>query len=161
MSWSKSVFITSISLLLFAGCSSTQTQPISTEVVPITQAGDTTLSCEQLAEKINQIEQSVSQMVKAKQQRENKTFTLATIMDMTLNLLSMGRAGAAGHIDRATLTGFSKEEQLRLLSLTQRHDYLLKIAKTKSCHFSPEIEKLLGKVTESSTTTPNFRQRIQ
>ncbi len=154
---------TSIALALtttafISGCSTSQPKPISTEVVPITQPKDNLLDCQSLADQMNQIEKSVSQMVEIKQQRQNKTFTFATIMDITLNILSMGRAGASGHIDRATLEGFNQKEQLRILSLAQRHDYLLALSRKKSCQFTPKIEELLNRETEKSQS---FRKRVQ
>jgi hypothetical protein len=152
---------------LALGCSQQPTKTevtLPTEPVTIVQPEDSQLNCNQLALKVDNLERQVIEMVNLKQQRERQTFTYTSVVDIALSILSMGRTGAAGHLDRSTLEGFNESERIRVLSLSQRHDHLLNLAKQKQCSFVPKVENLLQKVTERSqslTPVQSFRQRKQ
>ena len=124
--------------VLICSCASQPKEIIPITIVDVHQKGDTLRTCNDLNERLTQVEAGLTRILKSSRKRGVLKFVMAAASDMALTVVSLGSGGGASSL--GGWGALSNEEKSAIQAYTKRHQHLMLIAEDKKCDFV-EIKK--------------------
>jgi len=141
MKYIKAILGVFTATVLFTGCSSTAT-PQQKVSIQADQVGN--MNCVTIENTLHDIEFEVAELVKLKEQREQRSFALKTLLNMTMAFLSspsaVDRVGSNSH---PVTQGLTEQEYTRMIQLKQYYLLVVGIGTQKNCRYSKDIQQTI------------------
>lgn len=138
---------TLIAVSLLAGCSSMTTPKQIVNVQADTLAS---LPCASIASTLHDIEFEVAELLKLKEQRQQRSFALKTLLNMTMAFLSAPSAvDRVGSTSDPMTRGLTEKEYERMIQLKQYYRLVVSAGNDKGCQYSKSIQQRINQFQSS------------